>query len=107
MIKLKNGSMIETIESDGVRSLYEENPSKFCEDYLGIEIDSWMANFINRCYNEKYHMINYHNRNGKTMTVTMLKILNGDKLDDSELGWIEKFTSEEVYNKILDNNQHL
>ena len=105
MIKLNNGSMIETIESDGVRSLYKENPSKFCEDYLGIEIDSWMANFINRCYNEKYHMINYHNRNGKTMTVTMLKILNGDKLDDRELHWIKKFTSEEVYNKILDNNK--
>ena len=49
MIKLNNGSTIETIESDGVRSLYKENPSKFCEDYLGIEIDSWMANFINRC----------------------------------------------------------
>ena len=107
MIKLKNGSIIETIESDGVRSLYKENPSKFCEDYLCIEIDSWMANFINRCYKEKYNMINYHNRNGKTMTVTMLKILNGDKLDDRELHWIKKFTKEEVYNKILDNNQHL
>ena len=83
------------------------NPSKFLEDYLDIKLDSWMAKYINRCYIEKYHMINYPHRYGKTMTVTMLKILNGDKLDDSELGWIKKFTKEEVYNKILDNNQHL
>ena len=83
------------------------NPSKFLEDYLDIKLDSWMAKFIDRCYIEKYHMINYPHRNGRTMTVIMLKILNKEKLNDMELKWCKKFLSEEVYQDLLDNNQHL
>lgn len=87
-----------------MNDLYKENPSKFCEDYLDIKIDNWMASYINRCYKEKYNFIKYPNRNGRTMTVIMLKILNSDKLNRDELYWVKKFTSKEVYNKVLDNN---
>jgi hypothetical protein len=105
MIKLTNGSTIETIESDGVRSKYKENPSKFCEDYLGIKLNKWQKLIINLTNKEEKLIVSYPLRNGKTMNTIMLKILKGYKLDDRELNWIKKFTSEEVYNKVLDNNQ--
>ena len=85
----------------------ECNPSDFCEAYLGIKLNKWQKLIIDTIKQNEKLIINYPNRNGRTMTVIMLKILNKEKLNDMELKWCKKILSKEVYQDLLDNNQHL
>jgi len=84
---------------------YKENPSKFCEDYLGIELHPFQKQLLDKVVKEDNPIIYYPYRSGRAMFGIMYKILYSMNLNESELFWIKKFTSKEVYNKVLDNNQ--
>lgn len=88
-----------------MNELYKENPSKFCEDYLGIELYRFQKQLLDKVVKENSPIVYYPYRSGRTMFSVMYKILYGTNLNKSELYWIKNFTSNDVYNKVLDNQQ--